>query len=160
MTVPRLSWTTTVTTTLCGCLMLRSTMSSSMTSLVTHQSKASYDQFSSFRRTETTTSLSEVCRRLELVPLWYNSLIIKGYEANTLGKIKILKGKISIPTGLREIQVNTVEEAMLLLKYGLRHRSQAATRLNYNSSRSHSVYTVKLVKVANPNKPSNALVNR
>ena len=62
--------------------------------------------------------------------------------------------------GLREIQVSTVEEAMLLLRYGLRHRSQAATRLNYSSSRSHAVYTVKLVKVVNPDKPANALVNR
>ena len=63
--------------------------------------------------------------------------------------------------GLQEVQVNSAEEAMLMLRLGLKHRHVAATRLNYQSSRSHSIYTVKLVKVvANKDKPSNAIINR
>ena len=56
-------------------------------------------------------------------------------------------------SGLREIQVNNVEEAMLLLRLGQRHRHVAHTRLNYQSSRSHSIYTIKLIRVVKTNKP-------
>lgn len=63
-------------------------------------------------------------------------------------------------TGLQEIQVSNVEEAMLLLRLGLRHRHVAHTKLNYNSSRSHSIYTIKLIKLVNVDKPTRALVNR
>ena len=57
--------------------------------------------------------------------------------------------------------MNNVEEAMLILRLGLRHRHVASTRLNYQSSRSHSIYTIKLVRLAaNCNKPSKALINR
>ena len=53
-----------------------------------------------------------------------------------------------------------MEEAMLVLKLGIKHRKVAATRLNYHSSRSHSIYTVKLVRLANVDKPSSAIINR
>jgi kinesin family protein 20 len=56
--------------------------------------------------------------------------------------------------------VSGVEEAMLLLRLGLQHRHVAHTKLNYNSSRSHSIYTIKLIRLANVDKPTRALVNR
>ena len=63
--------------------------------------------------------------------------------------------------GLHEVQVGSVEEAMLVLRLGIKHRHVAATRLNYQSSRSHSIYTIKLVRlVPNKQKPSNAIINR
>lgn len=62
--------------------------------------------------------------------------------------------------GLRELQVDNVEEAMLLLRLGLQHRHVAATRLNYQSSRSHSIYTIKLIKVVDMERPQHAIVNR
>ena len=62
--------------------------------------------------------------------------------------------------GLRELQVDNVEEAMLLLRLGLQHRHVAATRLNYQSSRSHSIYTIKLIKVVDMEHPQHAIVNR
>ena len=62
--------------------------------------------------------------------------------------------------GLRELEVDNVEEAMLLLRLGLQHRHVAATRLNYQSSRSHSIYTIKLIKVVDMEHPQHAIVNR
>ena len=62
--------------------------------------------------------------------------------------------------GLQEVQVGTVDEAMLLLRLGLQHRHVAHTKLNYNSSRSHSVYTIKLIRLVNVDQPTRALVNR
>lgn len=56
--------------------------------------------------------------------------------------------------------MSSVEEAMLVLKLGMKHRKVAATRLNYHSSRSHSIYTIKLVRLANVDKPSSAIINR
>ena len=57
------------------------------------------------------------------------------------------------PSGLLEVHVTSVEEVMLLLKLGLRHRHVASTRLNYHSSRSHSIFTIKLIKMVNKEKP-------
>lgn len=62
--------------------------------------------------------------------------------------------------GLQEVQVDNVEEAMLLLRLGLQHRHVAQTKLNYSSSRSHSIYTIKLIRLVNVDKPSRALINR
>ncbi len=53
-----------------------------------------------------------------------------------------------------------VDEAMLTLRLGLKHRHVASTRLNQQSSRSHSIYTIKLVRLANVKNPVNAIVNR
>lgn len=68
----------------------------------------------------------------------------------------------AVYTGLREVRVESVDEAIWLLRLGLRHRHVAATRLNYQSSRSHSIYTIKLVRVcpSSSDKPKNALINR
>lgn len=61
--------------------------------------------------------------------------------------------------GTREIRVDSVEEALLLLKLGLKHRHVAGTKLNYQSSRSHSIYTIKCIRTV-IDKPSHAMVNR
>ena len=57
--------------------------------------------------------------------------------------------------------MSSTEEAMLLLKLGLRHRHVASTCLNYQSSRSHTIFTIKLIKMdKNSERPTKALVNR
>ncbi|XP_066475817.1 kinesin-like protein KIF20B [Tiliqua scincoides] len=48
---------------------------------------------------------------------------------------------------LQWIQVSNSKEALRLMKLGLRHQSSASTKLNANSSRSHSIFTVKMLKI-------------
>ena len=62
---------------------------------------------------------------------------------------------------LREIKINSTEEALQLLRVGLRHRHIAGTRLNYQSSRSHAIFTIKIVRVVkSTRRPRVARVNR
>uniref|UniRef100_A0A8C0J0P2 Kinesin family member 20B n=1 Tax=Chelonoidis abingdonii TaxID=106734 RepID=A0A8C0J0P2_CHEAB len=48
---------------------------------------------------------------------------------------------------LQWIQVSDSKEAFKLLKLGLKHQSIACTKLNTYSSRSHSIFTVKMLKI-------------
>ncbi|XP_029141272.1 kinesin-like protein KIF20B [Protobothrops mucrosquamatus] len=48
---------------------------------------------------------------------------------------------------LQWVQVSNSKEAFKLVKLGLRHQSYASTKLNANSSRSHSIFTVKMLKI-------------
>ncbi|ETE68387.1 Kinesin-like protein KIF20B, partial [Ophiophagus hannah] len=48
---------------------------------------------------------------------------------------------------LQWIQVSNSKEAYKLMKVGLRHQSYGSTKLNANSSRSHSIFTVKMLKL-------------
>jgi len=61
--------------------------------------------------------------------------------------------------GLREVQVTTADEAYQALMIGRENLHFAATRLNQQSSRSHCIFTVKLVRVADPNSPHLARVS-
>ena len=66
-----------------------------------------------------------------------------------------------VGTGLVEMRVENMEEALLLLRMGVQHRHVASTCLNYQSSRSHTIFTVKMIKVlAGPDRPHSAFVNR
>ncbi|XP_034416295.1 kinesin-like protein KIF20A [Cyclopterus lumpus] len=48
---------------------------------------------------------------------------------------------------LRWINIQTLGEASKLLQFGNRNRSAAATKMNQSSSRSHSIFTMKLLKI-------------
>nr|XP_046227962.1 kinesin-like protein KIF20A isoform X2 [Scatophagus argus] len=48
---------------------------------------------------------------------------------------------------LRWINIHTMGEACKLLQYGNKNRSAAATKMNQSSSRSHSIFTMKLLKI-------------
>ena len=66
-----------------------------------------------------------------------------------------------LTSGLHEVKVNSTEEALQLLRVGLSHRHVAGTHLNYHSSRSHSIFTIKLVRVVKgTRRPKVARVNR
>ena len=68
---------------------------------------------------------------------------------------------LRLGAGLSEVKVSSREEAMLLLQLGLRHRHMASTRLNYQSSRSHTIFTIKMMKTASGSeRPHNAFINR
>ena len=54
--------------------------------------------------------------------------------------------------GLKEIQVNSADEAYQLLMIGRENLQFAATRLNHHSSRSHCIFNIKIIKV-----PSNKI---
>ncbi len=62
--------------------------------------------------------------------------------------------------GLQEVSVCSAEEAMLILHLGLRHRHVAATKLNYNSSRGHAIFSIKLVTMVSFAEPTNAIISR
>ncbi|XP_068223044.1 kinesin-like protein KIF20B isoform X2 [Palaemon carinicauda] len=61
--------------------------------------------------------------------------------------------------GLQEVRVNNAEEALQLLQIGRQNLHFAATRLNHNSSRSHCIFTIKLVRLADANNPHVARVS-
>ncbi|XP_034562279.1 kinesin-like protein KIF20A [Notolabrus celidotus] len=49
---------------------------------------------------------------------------------------------------LRWINIQTLSEASRLLQFGNRNRSAAATKMNQSSSRSHSIFTMKLLQIS------------
>ncbi|XP_066536594.1 kinesin-like protein KIF20A isoform X2 [Hoplias malabaricus] len=48
---------------------------------------------------------------------------------------------------LRWVNVQTAEEASKVLRVGNKNRSAAATKMNQSSSRSHSIFTIKLMRI-------------
>ncbi|XP_062987691.1 kinesin-like protein KIF20B [Elgaria multicarinata webbii] len=48
---------------------------------------------------------------------------------------------------LQWIHISNSKEAFKLMKLGLKHQRFASTKLNANSSRSHSIFTVKMLKI-------------
>ncbi|KAG8009351.1 Kinesin-like protein KIF20A [Nibea albiflora] len=48
---------------------------------------------------------------------------------------------------LRWLNIQTLGEASKLLQFGNKNRSAAATKMNQSSSRSHSIFTMKLLKI-------------
>jgi len=60
--------------------------------------------------------------------------------------------------GLREVHVCSVEEAWRLVQIGRENQHIAATRLNRASSRSHSIFTLRLIQVADVDQPNVARV--
>ncbi|KAI8361766.1 kinesin motor domain-containing protein [Blakeslea trispora] len=49
--------------------------------------------------------------------------------------------------GLKEVKVKTIDEAYAVLLEGQRNRAQYSTLTNYRSSRSHSIFTIRIVRV-------------
>ena len=60
---------------------------------------------------------------------------------------------------LKEVFVNSADEAYQLLLIGRKNLQFAATRLNQNSSRSHCIFTIKVVRVADKEQPHCARVS-
>ncbi|XP_066857181.1 kinesin-like protein KIF20B isoform X3 [Anser cygnoides] len=60
---------------------------------------------------------------------------------------------------LQWVQISDSREASRLLKLGLKHQSIASTKLNTSSSRSHSIFTVKVLKIEDLETPRVTQVN-
>ena len=60
---------------------------------------------------------------------------------------------------LKEIKVNSADEAYQVMMIGRENLQFAATRLNHHSSRSHCIFTIKAIRVANIEKPHLARVS-
>ncbi|XP_071828189.1 uncharacterized protein [Apostichopus japonicus] len=62
--------------------------------------------------------------------------------------------------GLKEIQVSGADEAYKVLKIGQKNLSIAATKLNHNSSRSHCIFSIKILRVVDVQDPHVARVSK
>lgn len=51
-------------------------------------------------------------------------------------------------SGVQEIEVTTVEEALCVFYKGQDNRRKTSTALNKDSSRSHSVFTIRIVRAS------------
>ena len=69
------------------------------------------------------------------------------------------KGGWAYIKGLREVSVSSADEAYQLLLIGRKNVQFAATRLNHHSSRSHCIFTIKMVRVADIQQPHLARVS-
>ncbi|NXP05318.1 KI20B protein, partial [Thinocorus orbignyianus] len=79
-------------------------------------------------------------------------------KRKTLRLAQDIKG-CSYVKGLQWVQISDSKEASRLLKLGLKHQSVASTKLNTSSSRSHSIFTVKILKVEDSGTPRVTRVN-
>lgn len=50
-------------------------------------------------------------------------------------------------SGLKEVRVNSIEEACTIMLEGQRNRAEYSTITNHTSSRSHSIFTIRIVRV-------------
>ncbi|XP_064286890.1 kinesin-like protein KIF20B isoform X2 [Passer domesticus] len=79
-------------------------------------------------------------------------------KRKTLRLAQDIKG-CSFVKDLQWVQISDSREAFRLLKLGLKHQSIASTKLNNCSSRSHSIFTVKLLKIEDSGIPRVTRVN-
>ncbi|XP_017581526.1 PREDICTED: kinesin-like protein KIF20B isoform X2 [Corvus brachyrhynchos] len=79
-------------------------------------------------------------------------------KRKTLRLAQDIKG-CSFLKDLQWVQVSDSKEAFRLLKLGLKHQSIASTKLNNCSSRSHSIFTVKVLKIEDSGTPRVTRVN-
>ncbi|NXA26064.1 KI20B protein, partial [Ibidorhyncha struthersii] len=79
-------------------------------------------------------------------------------KRKTLRLAQDIKG-CSYVKDLQWVQVSDSKEAFRLLKLGLKHQSTASTKLNNCSSRSHSIFTVKILKIEDSGAPRVTRVN-
>ncbi|KFQ09267.1 Kinesin-like KIF20B [Leptosomus discolor] len=79
-------------------------------------------------------------------------------KRKTLRLAQDIKG-CSYVKDLQWVQISNSKEAFRLLKLGLKHQSIASTKLNTSSSRSHSIFTVKILKIEDSGAPRVMRVN-
>ncbi|NXQ81998.1 KI20B protein, partial [Nyctibius grandis] len=79
-------------------------------------------------------------------------------KRKTLRLAQDIKG-CSYVKDLQWVQISDSKEAFRLLKLGLKQQSIASTKLNTCSSRSHSIFTVKILKIEDSGAPQVTRVN-
>ena len=96
-----------------------------------------------------------------------HDLLVKVSEGKKKGEkpkritLKLAEDKDGLPyvKGLREISVSSADEAYQVLMTGRENLHFAATKLNQQSSRSHCIFSLKIVRVADPSNPHLARVS-
>ncbi|XP_029576147.1 kinesin-like protein KIF20B [Salmo trutta] len=73
-------------------------------------------------------------------------LPIGAQKRTTLRLLQDVKGN-SFVKGLKWVQVNNAEEAYKVMKLGKKNQSFASTKLNLLSSRSHSIFSVRILRL-------------
>ena len=73
-----------------------------------------------------------------------------------LNSLKIMIGYCYCYAGVREVRVNSVEEAMHVANVGRKALHFSETKLNQKSSRSHSIFTIKVYGLVRPDNPQRA----
>lgn len=61
--------------------------------------------------------------------------------------------------GLKEICVTSADDAVRVMLYGKENLHFAATKLNHNSSRSHCLFTVKMIRTNDCKEPTEACLS-
>ncbi|XP_033996939.1 kinesin-like protein KIF20B [Trematomus bernacchii] len=84
----------------------------------------------------------------------YNENIYDLLEAAPSGAVKRINLRLSqdvkgnsFVKDLRWVQVNTAEEAYKVMKLGKKNQSFSATQLNFRSSRSHSIFSIRILRI-------------
>ncbi|XP_053571861.1 kinesin-like protein KIF20A [Bombina bombina] len=77
----------------------------------------------------------------------------KNQKRNTL-KICDDQSGSSYVKDLKWVNINSTAEACKILHFGNKNRSLASTRMNQQSSRSHSIFTIRLLKLSAEDDPS------
>lgn len=98
----------------------------------------------------------------------YNELMYDLLDLTPIGKgkkratLKLGDDKMGKPyvKGLTEVFVTSSDEAYKVLRLGQRNRHMAATKLNQMSSRSHCIFTIKLLKIVDVDEPHVARISR
>ena len=93
-----------------------------------------------------TTSLHEFYHRI-LIYLFIPSVHRKGDKPPARPALKLAEdknGSIYV-RGLKEVKVNSADEAYQVMMIGRENLHFAATRLNHHSSRSHCIFTIKVM---------------
>ncbi|XP_013781294.1 kinesin-like protein KIF20B [Limulus polyphemus] len=85
--------------------------------------------------------------------------LTQGRKRSTLRLAEDKNGNVYIK-GLQEICVSSAEEACRLLNIGQKNLRIAATKLNQQSSRSHCIFSIRLVRVVDVAKPHNARISK
>ena len=85
---------------------------------------------------------------------------VKGMDRTTCSKnlFNVMKHAY-LDTGLKEVCVRSSDEAFRVMLLGKENLHFAATKLNHNSSRSHCVFTVKVIRTNDMEEPTEAAVN-
>ncbi|XP_039377264.1 kinesin-like protein KIF20A isoform X2 [Mauremys reevesii] len=80
-------------------------------------------------------------------------LAISKYQKRKVLKICEDQGGNSYIKDLKWINVQSTEEACKILKIGNKNRSLACTRMNQHSSRSHSIFSIRLLRLSDEAEP-------
>ncbi|XP_074941148.1 kinesin-like protein KIF20A isoform X2 [Phalacrocorax aristotelis] len=82
-----------------------------------------------------------------------SNTVTNTYDVESASSNCTSKGTSSDSLDLKWINIQSTEEACKILKIGNKNRSFACTRINEQSSRSHSIFSIRLLKLTDEHQP-------